>query len=64
MSVTTTRAGDARSEIVEQRTIEAVPADERHGRTRDLFNIWFAANVTPLTFVTCALAAQVFGLSL
>ena len=66
MSVTTTRAGDARSEIVEQRTIEAVlkPTSGNGRNLRDLFNIWFAATVTPLTFVTCALAAQVFGLSL
>lgn len=64
MGSATTRDDEIRPELVERRTIEAVPVSERHGRTRDLFNIWFAANVTPLTFVTGALAAQVFGLSL
>lgn len=26
---------------VERRTIEHVPGDERHGRARDLFTVWF-----------------------
>ncbi|MGW6139346.1 purine-cytosine permease family protein [Streptomyces sp. NPDC055144] len=36
---------------------------ERHGRTRDLFTIWFSANLGPLTVVTGALAPTAFGLS-
>ncbi|MFB8266136.1 purine-cytosine permease family protein [Streptomyces sp. NPDC055955] len=36
---------------------------ERHGRTRDLFTIWFSANLGPLTVVTGALAPAAFGLS-
>ncbi|MCX4723145.1 cytosine permease [Streptomyces sp. NBC_01306] len=49
--------------VVEKRTIDAVPATERHGRTRDLFTIWFSANLGPLTVVTGALAPTAFGLS-
>ena len=47
---------------VEQRTIDIIPHDERHGRARDLFTIWFGSNVTPLTIVTGALAPLVYGL--
>ncbi|MFD7296066.1 purine-cytosine permease family protein [Streptomyces sp. NPDC059897] len=50
-------------ERIEHRTIDVVPADERHGRTRDLFTIWFSANLGPLTVVTGALAPTAFGLS-
>ncbi|MFE2376401.1 purine-cytosine permease family protein [Streptomyces sp. NPDC059398] len=49
--------------VVEHRTIDAVPVSERHGRTRDLFTIWFSANLGPLTVVTGALAPTAFGLS-
>jgi purine-cytosine permease-like protein len=40
-----------------------IPLDERHGKPRDLFTIWFSSNIMPLTFVTGALAPAVFGLS-
>lgn len=48
---------------IEQHTIGVVPETERHGRPRDLFTMWFSASLGPLTVVTGALAAQVFGLS-
>lgn len=54
---------DSQPERIEHRTIDVVPADERHGRTRDLFTIWFSANLGPLTVVTGALAPTAFGLS-
>ncbi len=47
---------------LEQYTIAAIPADERHGRPRDLFTIWFSSNIMPLTFVTGALAPVAFKL--
>src|ERR1700754_3153848 len=47
---------------VEQRTIEHVPVDERHGRARDLFTVWFGSNIMLLTIITGALATTVFGL--
>ena len=49
---------------IEQRTIAAVPASERHGRVRNLFTIWFGSNVMLLTIVTGALATTVYGLPL
>jgi nucleobase:cation symporter-1, NCS1 family len=48
---------------LERRTIDIIPLDERHGRPRDLFTIWFSSNIMPLTFVTGALAPAVFHLS-
>ena len=47
---------------VEQRTIDIIPHDERHGRVRDLFTIWFGSNILPLTIYTGALAYSAFGL--
>jgi nucleobase:cation symporter-1, NCS1 family len=48
---------------LERRTIDIIPLDERHGKPRDLFTIWFSSNIMPLTFVTGALAPAVFGLN-
>lgn len=47
---------------VERRSIDIIPRDERSGRPRDLFSIWFAANIGPLTFVTGGIAPLVYGL--
>lgn len=51
------------SVALERRTIDIIPLEERHGKPRDLFTIWFSSNIMPLTFVTGALAPAVFGLS-
>ena len=53
-----------RPAVIEQRTIAQVPPEERHGRVRDLFTIWYASNVMLLTIVTGALATAVYGLNL
>ena len=50
---------DARIEI---RTIQPIPPDQRHGKARDLFTLWFGSNVMLLTIVTGGLAVTVFGL--
>ena len=47
---------------IEDRTISAVPSDERYGDVRDLFSFWFAPNVTLLAVVNGALATAVYGL--
>ena len=47
---------------IERYTIAQIPADQRHGRPRDLFTIWFTSNLMPLTIVTGALATAVFKL--
>jgi NCS1 family nucleobase:cation symporter-1 len=45
---------------VEQHTIDHVPENERHGRVRDLFTMWFGTNIAPLPLVTGAMGVQVF----
>jgi len=49
---------------VEIRTIDQIPENERHGKTRDLFTIWFGSNIMVLTLVTGALATTVYHLPL
>ncbi|MED3562852.1 cytosine permease [Bacillus xiapuensis] len=48
---------------IEKRTIEFIPEEERHGSVRNLFTIWFSANMQVTTLVTGALAIE-FGLSI
>ena len=48
---------------LESRTIQPIGADQRHGRARDLFTVWFGSNIMLLTIVTGALATTVYGLS-
>ncbi len=47
---------------IEQYTIAQIPEDQRHGRPRDLFTIWFTSNLIALAIVTGALATVTFGL--
>lgn len=47
---------------VEKRTIDHIPVDERHGRGRDLFTIWFGSNIMLLTVATGVVATSVYGL--
>jgi NCS1 family nucleobase:cation symporter-1 len=55
--------GQERAAELEQYTIEQIPLDQRHGKPRDLFTIWFTSNLMPLTVVTGALTTAVFGLN-
>ncbi len=48
--------------VFETHTIHPIPEEDRHGKGRNLFTIWFAANLSPLAFITGALAPQLFGL--
>jgi NCS1 family nucleobase:cation symporter-1 len=48
---------------VEQHSIEPIPESERHGRPRDQFTLWFAANATALYIFFGGLAITL-GLSL
>jgi purine-cytosine permease-like protein len=48
---------------IERYTIAQIPEDERHGRPRDLFTIWFTSNLIPLAIVTGALTTVAFGLA-
>ncbi len=47
---------------LEIHTIQPIAHDERHGRGRDLFTVWFGSNIMLLTIVTGALGATVFHL--
>ncbi len=47
---------------IEQRSVDFVPASERHGKTRSLFYLWFGINLTVLTISTGAVLV-VNGLS-
>lgn len=47
---------------VEKRTIDHIPADERHGKARDLFTIWFGSNIMLLTVATGVVATAIYGL--
>ncbi len=58
------RTGDHRPAVIEDRTIQPIPLDQRHGRPWDLFTLWFGANLTILTVATGALCTTVFHLSL
>ena len=60
MSETRSKSGESISSI-EENTIQQVPLDQRHGRNRDMFTIWFGTNIMILAIVTGALATTVFG---
>jgi NCS1 family nucleobase:cation symporter-1 len=49
--------------ILEQNSIGQIPLDQRHGRPRGLFFVWFGANMFLITVVTGGLGTTVFGLS-
>jgi NCS1 family nucleobase:cation symporter-1 len=53
---------DSRPATLELSTIEPITLDQRHGRARDLFTIWFGSNIMLLTVDTGALAVTVFKL--
>ncbi len=38
------------------------PLDERHGKARDLFTIWFGSNIMLLTVATGVVATAIYGL--
>ncbi|SDO73716.1 nucleobase:cation symporter-1, NCS1 family [Pseudomonas arsenicoxydans] len=50
--------------LIEKHTIGYVPPEDRHGKTRDLFTLWFGGNIAPLPIVTGALGVQMFHLNL
>jgi nucleobase:cation symporter-1, NCS1 family len=49
--------------LVEQNHVEPIPESERHGRPRDQFTLWFAANANVVNF-TLGVLAILFGLNL
>ena len=55
---TTVEQGKRRftSHLIEQRSIDYVPPTERHGKVRDQFTVWSAANATALNIFFGSLA--------
>ena len=53
----------ASASAIEISTIQPVPDNQRHGKPRDLFTIWFGANIMLLTVITGSLAVSIFQLS-
>lgn len=49
--------------LVEQHHVEVIPENERPGRPRDQFTLWFAANANVVNF-TLGVLAILFGLNL
>lgn len=50
-------------ETIEVHTIQQISEQERHGKAKDLFTIWFGSNIMVLTIFTGSLAHTLFGLS-
>ena len=46
---------------IESATIQPIPLDQRHGRNRDMFTIWFGTNIMILAIVTGALSTTLFA---
>ncbi|MFF2654347.1 purine-cytosine permease family protein [Streptomyces sp. NPDC058045] len=57
--MTHTPAAEAGSTLqVESRSYEFVPLEERHGKTRNLFSLWFGEQLSSFALVTGALAVS------
>lgn len=50
--------------LIEKYTIGYIPPEDRHGKVKDLFTLWFGGNIAPLPIVTGALGVQIFHLNL
>ncbi|MBH1891909.1 cytosine permease [Serratia marcescens] len=50
--------------FIEDKSIDFVPAAERHGHARSLFTLWFCTNIAPLAVVTGAISTQTFHLDI
>lgn len=57
-------ASKARNRLLEMRSIEPVPDDERHGTRLRMFAIFFGFNAGPLTIITGLLATLIYHLPL
>ena len=46
--------------VVEQHHVEIIPESDRHGRPRDQFTLWFAANANVVNFTLGVLAIEFY----
>src|SRR5208337_641312 len=56
-------AATTQGPVVERHHVEVIPENERYGRPRDQFTLWFAANANVVNF-TLGVLAILFGLNL
>jgi NCS1 family nucleobase:cation symporter-1 len=56
-------ADQTRGTVLEQHHVDVIPESARHGRPRDQFTLWFAANANVVNF-TLGTLAILFGLNL
>ncbi|WP_426995679.1 purine-cytosine permease family protein [Pseudarthrobacter sp. N5] len=63
MSMRSTPSATTEVPRLEDKTIQPIPLNERHGKARDLFTIWFGSNIMIMTIVTGGLATTVLGLN-
>jgi purine-cytosine permease-like protein len=64
MASSTPPTATAQPSTVEVRTIDHVPENERHGKARDLFTVWFGSNIMLLTVAAGVAATVAYGLPL
>ncbi|MEH2919998.1 purine-cytosine permease family protein [Samsonia erythrinae] len=50
--------------VIEDKSVDYVPENERHGKSRSLFTLWFCTNIAPLAVVTGAISTQTFHLNI
>ncbi|WP_272667628.1 MULTISPECIES: purine-cytosine permease family protein [unclassified Providencia] len=53
-----------KTELIESKSIDYVPENERHGKPRDLFTLWFCTNIAPLAIFVGATSTQVYNLNI
>lgn len=53
-----------KTELIESKSIDYVPENERHGKPRDLFTLWFCTNIAPLAIFVGATSTQVYHLNI
>ncbi|RAH27319.1 purine-cytosine permease family protein [Pantoea agglomerans] len=51
------------SKIIENKSVDYVPESERHGKSHNLFTLWFCTNIAPLAVVSGAIATETFHLN-
>nr|WP_258575532.1 cytosine permease [Candidatus Pantoea persica]MBA2813914.1 Permease for allantoin and cytosine [Candidatus Pantoea persica] len=50
--------------MIENKSVDYVPENERHGKARSLFTLWFCTNIAPLAVVTGAISTQTYHLNI
>lgn len=54
----------SQNNVIENKSIDYVPENERHGQARSLFTLWFCTNIAPLAVVTGAISTQTYHLNI